>query len=92
MKGLSLNEESKKNDTPRSRSEPDKKHKSEILSEPIRDDWVYYFVTKVRRGCGDRWQSEPHLWLQIAVAYWILVGECSVSDMKKSWTHTVLPR
>jgi hypothetical protein len=92
MKGLSLYEESKKNDTLWSRSEPDKKHKSESLSEPIRDDWVYYFVTKVRRGHGRGWQDEPWLWQQIGVAYWILVGKCTVLDMKESWTYTVLPR
>jgi hypothetical protein len=92
MDGLSLYEKGKKNDTPRGRSEPDKSHKSESPSDPIRDDRVYYFATKVRRGHGLGWQNEEPLWLQIAVAYWILVGQCSVSEMKESWTYTVLPR
>jgi hypothetical protein len=57
--------------------------------EPIRDDWVDYFAAKVRRGHGPGWQDEPKLWLQIALVYWILVGECSVLEMKESCT--VLP-
>jgi hypothetical protein len=73
MDGLSLYEKGQKNDTPRGRSEPDKSHKSESLSDPIRDDWVYYFATKVRRGHGLGWQNEEHLWLPITIAYWILV-------------------
>jgi hypothetical protein len=68
----------------------DKNHKSKTPLEPIRDDWVDYFAAKVRRGHGPRWQDKPNLWLQIALAYWILVGECSVSEMEESCT--VLPR
>jgi hypothetical protein len=89
--GLSLCEKGKKNDTPRGRSEPEKTHKSESLSDPIHDDWVYYLATKVRKEHGLGWQKKEHLWEQIAVAYWILVGKCSISEMKESWTYTVRP-
>jgi hypothetical protein len=52
MDRLSFYEKGQKNDTSRGCSEPDKSHKSGSPSDPIRDDWVYYFATKVRRGHG----------------------------------------
>jgi hypothetical protein len=77
MESMSLYE-SKKDDTLQDSSEP---------LEPIRNEWVDYFATKIRRGGVPQWQDQPKLWLQIALAYWILVGKCSVSEMKESWTH-----